>query len=171
MAELTRELMRAADEAGVKLEIVSGLTSWEAFPAKRHQKAVFRIQQTIHRIDSSIRPRADDSPCGCFHYSDIYIRFPDGSIKRPDISIFCVDPDEETEIVEQVPDAVIEVISKGYEAKDNDIGRLFYLAQGIKDVIIFDPETEFATHSRHDGTKRLTSPVKIALECGYEVTV
>ena len=171
MAEITRELLIAADEAGIKLEIVSGLTSWEAFPAKRHQKAVFRIQQTIHRIDRSIKPSADDSPCGCFHYSDIYIRFPDGSIKRPDISIFCTDPEEEIEAIEQVPDAVIEVISKGYEAKDNDIGRLFYLAQGIKDVIIFDPETGFVTHSRRDGNKRHVSPVTIVLECGCECIV
>ena len=54
---------------------------------------------------------------------------------------------------------------------DNDIGRLFYLAQGIKDVIIFDPETGFVTHSRCDSNKRHVSPVTIALECGCECVV
>ena len=70
-----------------------------------------------------------------------------------------------------LPEAVIEVISKGYESKDNDIGRLFYLAQGVKDVIVYDPATDFVTHARRDGTKRLVSPVTIVLECGCEAIV
>jgi hypothetical protein len=171
MAEITRELLIAAEEAGIKLEIVSGLPMWEAFPAKRHQVSIDRIRQTIHKIGAAIKPLADDSPCGCFHFADVYIRFPDGSFKRPDISIFCKDPEEEDEAITAVPEAVIEVISKGYEAKDNEIGRLFYLAQGVKDVIVFDPATEFVTHARRDGAKRHTSPVEIALECGCRVTV
>ncbi len=171
MAEITRELLIAAEEAGIKLEIVSGLPTWEAFPNYRHQKAIDRIRQSIHRIEQSVKPIADDIPCGCVHMSDVYFVFPDGSIKRPDIAIMCREPDKEDEVITVLPEAVVEVISKGYESKDNEIGRLFYLAQGVKDVIIFDPETDFVTHARRDGTKRLISPVTISLECGCDVTV
>jgi hypothetical protein len=38
-----------------------------------------------------------------------------------------------------VPEAVIEVISKGCEAKDLEIGPPFCLSQGAKDVVMFDP--------------------------------
>lgn len=171
MAQITRELLIAAEQAGVKLEIVGGLPTWEMFPSKRHQGAIYRIQQSIHRIEQSIRPRTDDEPCGCYHYSDVYIRFRDGSLKRPDIAIFCKDPEEDEDAITLLPEAVIEVVSKGYETKDFEIGRLFYLAQGVKDVIVYDPATDYVTHARRDGTRRLVSPVAIALECGCEATV
>jgi Uma2 family endonuclease len=108
---------------------------------------------------------------GCYHYADIYIRFPDGSLKRPDISVFCREIEDSDEAITAVPEAVIEVVSKGYESKDTELGRLFYLSQGVKDVIVYDPATGLVTHTRRDGTKHLVSPVKIALECGCEATV
>ena len=171
MAEITKDLLIAAEQIGIKLEIVSGLPIWEVFPAKRHQKAVDRIRATINSVRASIKPHADDTPCGCIHLADVYVRFPDGSLKRPDISIFCREPEEEDEAITAVPEAVIEVVSKGYEYKDTEVGRLFYLSQGVKDVIVYDPATDFVTHARRDGTKRLVSPVTIALECGCEAVV
>ena len=96
--------------------------------------------------------------------------FPDGSLKRPDISIFCREPAEEEEAITLIPEAVIEVISKGYEAKDLEIGPRFYLSQGVKDVVIFDPYTLVVLHVRRDGTRRLLSPVRIDLECGSTCT-
>ena len=36
--------VHVGEEAGVKLEIVSGLTVWEAYPSYRHQSELFRIQ-------------------------------------------------------------------------------------------------------------------------------
>jgi hypothetical protein len=44
--------------------------------------------------------------------------FQGGSIKRPDISIFCDMPKERTEATKRIHKAVIEVVNKGYEAKD-----------------------------------------------------
>jgi len=73
------------------------------------------------------------------HAADVYISFPDGSLKRPDISIFCHEPEEEEEAIRLVPEAVVEVISKGFEAKDLEIGREFYLRQAVKDFIVFTP--------------------------------
>ena len=58
------------------------------------------------------------------------------------------------------------MISKGSEAKDVEIAPYFYLAQGVKDVVIFDPYTLFVLHARRDGRKNFTSPVAIQFECG-----
>lgn len=158
------DLIQRADEIGVRLEIVGGLPLWEAAPARRHQQAVDRIRD-------SIRPLTAPDGCPCIHLADVYIRFPDGSLKRPDISIFCREPDELDEAITLVPEAVIEVASLGYEAKDLEIGPHFYLLQGIKDVIVFDPHTLLVLHIRKEGVHRLLSPVKLRLQCGCECEV
>ncbi len=149
-----------ADEIGVRLEIVGGVPTWEVSPGIRHQEVVDRIRASIH---------ATTEGCSCLHYADIYVRFADGSLKRPDISVFCKRPLEQDEAVTMIPEAVIEIVSAGYEAKDLEFGPQFYLAQGVKDVIVFDPRTLVVLHVRKDGAKRLISPVNIALECGCGV--
>ena len=154
-----QEFMRA-DQLGIRLEMVGGLPIWEAQPVLRHQRAVDRIRD-------SIKPTASTgNGCGCIHVADIYIQFPDGSLKRPDISIFCEEPEEQDEAVTMVPEAVIEVISRGYEAKDLDIGPGFYLSQGVKDVVIFNPHTLVVLHIRKDEVTRHVSPVALNLLCG-----
>ena len=65
-----------------------------------------------------------------------------------------------------LPETVVEVVSRGYEAKDLEIGPPFYLAQGVKDVVVFDPATLLVLHAHRDGTRRHTSPQAIELECG-----
>jgi Uma2 family endonuclease len=154
-----------AEEIGIRLEIVGGLPIWESFPLYRHQKAVARIQDTIEKL-----PQADEN-CACIHIDDVYISFPDGSVKRPDIAIFCREPEEQDEMITLIPEAVIEVVSKGYEAKDLEIGPRFYLSQGVKDVVVFDPYTLLVLHVRRDGVTRQVSPVQINLECGCRCTV
>src|SRR5690242_20744904 len=113
-----------ADELGIRLEVVGGLPIWEPYPGYKHQKAIDRIRASIGAASSS---GLSAQPCGCIHTSDVYISFPDGSLKRPDIAIFCQEPPETEEAVTLVPEAVIEVVSKGYEAKDLEIGPRFYL--------------------------------------------
>jgi hypothetical protein len=44
------------------------------------------------------------------------------------------------------------VVSKGFEAKDLEFGPPFYLSQGVKDVIVFDPLTLLVLHVRRDKT-------------------
>jgi Uma2 family endonuclease len=102
---------------------------------------------------------------------DVYVQFPDGSLKRPDISVFCKEPEEEEDAITLVPEAVIEVVSKGYEAKDLEIGPGFYLSQGVKDVLVFDPTTLLVLHVRRDGTQRHTSPCEVSLECGCSCVI
>jgi Uma2 family endonuclease len=157
-----------AEELGIRLEIVQGLPIWEPYPVYKHQKAVDRIRATITNSEAS---SALDERCSCLHASDVYVSFPDGSLKRPDVSIFCREPEEEEEAIKLVPEAVIEVISKGYEAKDLDIGPQFYLSQGVKDVVVFNPYTLVVLHVRRDKVARYVSPVEIQLLCGCRCTV
>lgn len=157
------ERLLRADELGVRLELVGGLPLWEPHPVYKHQKAIDRNRQTIVPIDGNA--------AACVHASNVYISFPDGSLKRPDIAIFCREPDEEDEAVKVVPEAVIEIISKGYEAKDLEIGPCFYLSQGVKDVVVFDPYTLIVLHVRRDGATRQVSPVEMVLECGCKCLV
>lgn len=105
------------------------------------------------------------------HFADVYVSFPDGSLKRPDIALFCRRPDEEDTPIRLVPEAVIEVVSKGYEAKDLEIGPSFYLAQGVRDVVVFDPHTLLVLHLRRDGATRQVSPFEIDFLCGCRCIV
>ena len=158
-----------ADELGIRLEMVGGLPIWEPHPVYKHQRAVDRIRATIEQP-----PSARDSGTNggaCIHVGGVYVSFPDGSLKRPDISIFCKEPVEEEEAITLLPEAVIDVISKGYEAKDLEIGPRFYLSQRVKDVVVFDPYTLLVLHVRRDGTTRQVSPVELTLECGCKCVV
>ncbi|CAK8716558.1 MAG: putative restriction endonuclease [Candidatus Electronema aureum] len=160
---LSNTLLQAS-ELGIRLEIVNGLAIWEAQPVYRHQKHIERIVQGIEQTACS--------DCACVHAVDVYIQFP-GGLKRPDISIFCQEPGEEEQdsALTMIPEAVIEVVSKGYEAKDLEIGPPFYLSQGVKDVIVFDPFTLLVLHVRRDRAVRHVSPVSIELECGCRILV
>jgi Uma2 family endonuclease len=155
-----------ADELGIRLEVVNGLPIWEAQPLYRHQKHVERIAGTIQP------PATGDGPCECVHVLDVYVQFANG-LKRPDISVFCREPrdEEQDAALTLIPEAVIEVVSKGYEAKDLEIGPPFYLSQGVKDVVVFDPATLLVLHLRKDAVRRATSPLELELSCGCRVTV
>ncbi len=165
-SDVVLDRLLRAEEIGVRLEIVAGLPIWEAQPLLRHQEEVDRIRASIHS-----RTPSNQAGCGCFHIADIYIQFPDGSLKRPDISVFCSRPTDEDVAVTTVPEAVVEVISKGYEAKDLEIGPRFYLSQGVKDVVVFDPYTLVVLHVRRNGATRLVSPAHLQLECGCDLMV
>lgn len=158
-------ILLQASELGIRLEIVNGLPIWEAQPVYRHQKHIERIARGITKTDTA-------PACECVHAVDVYIQFPNG-LKRPDISIFCREPSEEEQdsALTMIPEAVIEVVSKGYEAKDLEIGPPFYLSQGVKDVVVFDPLTLLVLHVRKNRTTRQVSPVVIELECGCRVLV
>ncbi len=154
-----------AEDLGVRLEIAGNLPIWEASPLYKHQKAVDRIRDSIIKIETN--------SCDYIDVADVYIQFPDGSLKRPDVSIFCREPseDEQEEAIRQVPEAVIEVISKKYEAKDLEISPPIYLINGVKDVVVFNPYTMEIVHFRKDETRKLTSPASIEFECGCSCTV
>ena len=158
--------VKIGEETGAKLEIAGGIPTWEAFPSVRHQNHVFRIQSSIRPTDTYI------TDCACIHVADVYVRFPDGSLKRPDIAIFCREPTEQTEAVTMLPEAVVEILSPGYEAKDLSIGVPFYLRSGVKDSRVLDPATGDVTHYRPGHSEmRHASPVTLTLTCGCQITV
>jgi Uma2 family endonuclease len=152
-----------AEDLGVKLEIAGKLAIWEASPLLKHQRAVDRIRDSITSNEGTT--------CQCFDVADVYVSFPDGSLKRPDISIFCTEPEEEEEAITQVPEAVIEIISKNYEAKDLEVSPPIYLANGVLDVVVFNPYTMEVVHFREGERLTFTSPVEIQLACGCNCVV
>jgi hypothetical protein len=161
--EVMENRLLNANDIGVRLEIIGGMHIWEAQPLYKHQKAVDRIRSGIQK--------KENSTCACIHAADVYVHFPDGSLKRPDISIFCREPDEEDSAITLIPEAVIEIVSKGYEYKDLEIAPNFYLAHGVKDVVVYNPYTLGVLHVRKDRVIHHISPVKIEFECGCNVLV
>jgi Uma2 family endonuclease len=161
MADLkTLDLDQLIHDRGARLEITGGVPTWEASPGTRHQRLIDRIRASIAPLPES------DEGCACDHLSDVYIRFPDGSLKRPDVAIFCEAPPDVDEALEMVPQAVIEIISPGYEYKDVVLNPQFYLSQGVGDVVIVDPRSGAVTHYRGAGVANLYAPVTIELLCG-----
>lgn len=99
------------------------------------------------------------------------MRFPDGSAKRPDIAIFCIDPEQEDEEVTALPDAVIELVSPGYEDKDYNIAVPFYQKWGIADIVVFNPANGDVLHINAAGETHYASPVSLTFASGCTCTV
>jgi Uma2 family endonuclease len=159
------EVERLAYTGRVKLEITQGIPTWEAFPSVRHQRLVDRIRATI-------APREGEGDgCGCYHIADTLFRFPDGSIKRPDIAIFRADPPDQDEALTIIPAAVIEVVSRGYEFKDIMLNPPFYLAQGVRDVVIYDPSSTIVVHHTATGSTIHHAPAPLTLICGCDCAI
>jgi Uma2 family endonuclease len=156
---------RLVHEGSLKLEITGGIPTWEASPSSRHQLMVYLIQ-------TSIKPSSESgSRCECAHLADVEVRFPDGSIKRPDIAIFCVPPPIQDEDLTVRPQAVIEVISPGYEYKDLELNPHFYLSQNIEDLVVVDPRTGLITHYCTAEVANHHAPATIELQCGCQCVV
>ncbi len=151
-------------QKGFKLEYVNGLPIWEASPVYRHQKKTLDIQMSL--LNS-----AGETGCDCIPVADVTILFPDGSIKRPDIAVYCTEPAEQDSAITRLPEAVIEIISVGYEKKDTEISLPFYLAHGIKDIVIFDPSDNSVAHYQHGKKSLHLSPVLLQFACGCRATV
>ncbi|NJP04345.1 MAG: Uma2 family endonuclease [Chloroflexaceae bacterium] len=163
--DTTAHLEELIQQKAIKLEVTDGIRTWRLLPSLRHQKLIDRIRATI-------QPVSGLAGCGCYHISDASLRFPDGSLKRPDIAIFCVEPPDIDESWEQVPEAVIEIVSADYEEKDLSINPPWYIAQGVKDVLIVEPRSKYVKHFCHGQAPReLGLPLSLVLRCGCQVTI
>jgi Uma2 family endonuclease len=153
------KLILEADKIGVRLEIIGGLPVWETSPVYFHQIEIDRIRASIKRLETA--------NSNCHHIAATLFRFKDGSYKRPDIAVLCATPKEEEmeSALEYTPQAVVEVVSEGYEDKDLRFAPNFYLAQGVKDVLIYDPRAKLVWHHRVDGVERYAVPQEFNLEC------
>ena len=108
----------------------------------------------------------------CYNLSDASLVFPDGSFKRPDIAIFCVEPPDIDEAWDQVPEAVIEIVRLGYEEKDLSINPPWYLSMGVKDVLVVDPRESQVKHFRHGApTVTRSQPAAFELLCGCQCVI
>lgn len=162
---ISEELQCAAIDSSSRLERVGGLPVWETHPVMKRQSAALRIQNSFHPINEIEGRRA------AVFYPDIEILFPEGSVKRPEISRFCQEPDDQESAATLIPEAIIEILSRGYQAKDLVIGVPFYLARGTRDVIVFDPVTSRTKHFRKGETRDFASAVETRMECGFVCTV
>ena len=163
------DIERLLYDGAVRLELTVGIPTWEATPGSRHQIMIDRVRAGTE--PSLLRNTEDSADCGCFHYSDVSIRFPDGSFKRPDISIFCTKPPVQDEALTVLPCAVIEIINPGYEFKDVSLNPPFYLSQGLLDVVIVEPRTGSVQHYYGSQNVNYTAPVTLELQCGCRCTV
>lgn len=152
------------DRAIRLLVLGSGRRIWEASPSPLHQMAIDEIRTTI--TPHTKHPQGAAPACGCFHLADVYIRLPDNSLVRPDISIFCEPPPRQRQALQIVPKAIIEVLSPGYETKDLEDLPPVYLANGVQDILVIDLDQQHVTHFRRDGTHIHRLPFTLALECG-----
>ena len=162
---LDNAMEHLADASGFKLEMTNGIPTWEAFPVFRHQKKIDVIRTSLKPLQQAF------GGCECIHVADLTIQFPDGSVKRPDISIFCQEPDEQDTACTQIPEVVIEIISKGYEKKDTEISLPFYLSYNIPDIVLFDPETNNVSHYHNGQKDEYDSPVELTFACGCRATI
>lgn len=166
MAAISNEfldaLVRSADESLVKIEMTAGLPTWEAMATPCHQRILGEIYESVRRTG--------EGDCGCHRYIDTYIRFPDGSFKRPDVAIYCARLPDVDVARDVIPQAVVEIVSEGYEEKDR-IGLPFYLSQGIADVVVYDPRTGKVVHATPQGQTIHAAPVDLAFACGCTVTI
>ena len=153
-----------ADEHGVRLEMVAGQPFWEFQPNYRHQNRMGNIYK-------SVRPDPESSSdCGRVAAMDVGIRFPDDSLRRPDLAVFYREP-EPIMLITLIPEAVVEIVSRRSREKDLVTSPPWYLAMGVKDVLVYDPFTEDVHHFRTDGTQRFKTGRTVRLECGCLVDV
>jgi len=151
------QLMRSG---ALKLERTAGIPTWEALPSSRHQITIDQIRASL-----TPTPGAADR-CGCHHLADVAVRFPDGSLKRPDIALFCTPPPMQDEALTLLPVAVIEIISLGYEYKDVTLNPPFYLGHQLQDVVVVDPHAQRVTHYTQTGVQTQPTPATLNLLCG-----
>ncbi len=162
--EFLDRLVQSADEAHVKLQMTAGTPTWEAMPGFKHQRITRAVADSVRRASGS------GSDCGCHSYLDVYVRFPDGSFRSPDIAVYCQEPPDVDGATDVIPVAVIEIVSQHYELKDT-IGLPFYLDQGIGDVVLYDPRTREVVHATLNEQMVYTAPVDLSLRCGCAVTI
>ena len=156
--------MSSSDDAHVKIQLTAGVPTWEAMPGGRHQ----RISRTA--ADSARRNVDSEGDCGCHSILDVYLRFDDGSFRSPDVAIYCEEPPDVDGALDILPMAVVEIVNKDYELKDQ-LGLPFYLAQGIADVVLYDPRTREVVHATPHSQTVHAAPVELAFACGCAVTI
>ena len=66
---------------------------------------------------------------------------------------------------------MIEVLSKGYEKKDLELGPPFYFKHGVRDVVVYDPLTKATRPFTTNGEQTYEASITLSLQCGCQVTL
>ena len=164
LSEDERAQYEEADETGLRLEIVAGKPYWEFGPTYEHQSRLARIATGVRRGPGA------EAGCACLVAMAVALEFPDGSVLRPDISVFSREPERQG-LVTLIPEAVVEIVSPRSREKDLKVSPPWYLDMGVKDVLVYDPFTEDVFHFRRDGARRFKTGRTVSLECGCLVDV
>lgn len=160
-----QEIQRLAYQ-GVRLEITGGRTTWEALSDVIHNGVVDDIRQSLTRHNPPM------AACGCHHIADTYIEFAPNLLRRPDVAVFCEKPPRpDGAITTLIPQAVVEVLSQGYEQKDRDAVSL-YLGAGVLDVLLVDPRKRTVEcHRLGEAPRTLELPATITLQMGCTLPI
>ena len=157
-------LALSADHSHVKLQMTAGIPTWEAMPGIRHQRIIMDVWSSVRRSPGGEGDR------GCHAVVDVMVRFPEGSFRSPDVAIYCQRLPDVDGATDLLPAAVVEVVSEGYEEKDR-LGLPFYLAQGVADVVVYDPRKGEVVHATPEGQTVHAAPIDLAFACGCAVTI
>ena len=156
--------MIRGEELGLRLERTDVGLVWEAMPGLRHQELAVEIH-------GAVRPVEGEGRCECYRALDVPVRFPSGIVKRPDLAIFWRRPSQDEGFVLAVPEAVVEITSPDYEEKDLVSRPPLYLANGVKNVVVFHRATDEVHHWTVADSRKLLSPMILALTCGCRLTL
>ena len=106
--EKLARLYALEEELGLRFELTDSGLTLKAMPGVEHQRSIYQIQRSMDTVQAYGRP------CGCQYVADVDLVFPDGTVKRPDVSVSCKRPGQLEGFVHGVPEAV----SPKYEGKD-----------------------------------------------------
>lgn len=126
----------------------------------------FAHQECVGRVCESVRLVGE-----CVRVPGVAIQFEGGAMKGPDVSIFGGRPEHDEGFVRMVPEAVVEITRPGYEEKDLVSGPPLHLANGVRDVMVFERATGMVHHWTAAGSRVAMSPVTIELLCGCRIAV
>jgi Uma2 family endonuclease len=103
-------------------------------PKKKHQTISRNITGTLFQQKEKLKS------CS-FYEAPMDVIFDDFNVVQPDIFIVC-EKDKDSDYVVDVPDVIIEIISKSTAYKDTKIKKDLYEKFGVNEYILIFPELE-----------------------------
>ncbi len=116
-------------------EIIDGkVYDMSPSPTKKHQKIVGNIYFYL-------RGKLKDKRCDVYS-APMDVVFDNYNVVQPDVFIVC-EKNKNTDYVFEVPELIVEVVSKNSEIKDKREKLILYERFGVKEYIIVYPEREY----------------------------
>ncbi|HAG69540.1 MAG TPA: Uma2 family endonuclease [Lachnospiraceae bacterium] len=150
---------------GTHAELIDGILYYppygQAAPARRHQGLVMELSYAVKSYIEAKKGSCRIYPAPF----DVRLDENDDSVVQPDISVIC-DPSKLTDRgCTGAPDWIIEIVSPGNAAYDYITKLKKYLAAGVREYWIVDPDTDSVT------VYDLTSEKLVPEQFGFKDTV